>query len=112
MPGVLELVARIAPRSAGIAGRWARIVCLSLLAVGMLVAGLGPVASSAAAAATPTVDLGQAANYAVLSGASVGNTVNAAGAPFTTLRGNLGVLANSQPTGFPPGIVTGMTQVG
>jgi hypothetical protein len=48
----------------------------------------------------------------VLSGASVGNTVSADGAPHTTLRGDLGVKANSQPTGFPPGVVTGATRVG
>ena len=58
------------------------------------------------------VDLGQASTYAVLSGVSVGNTVNAAGAPHTTLRGDLGVKANSPPTGFPPGVVTGATRVG
>ena len=58
------------------------------------------------------VDLGQASTYAVLSGASVGNTVSAAGAPHTTLRGDLGVKANTQPTGFPPGVVTGTTRVG
>ena len=39
------------------------------------------------------VDLGQASTYAVLSGASVGNTVSAPGAPHTTLRGDLGVKA-------------------
>jgi len=48
----------------------------------------------------------------VLSGVSVGNTVNAAEAPHTTLRGDLGVSANAQPAGFPPGIVTGATRVG
>jgi hypothetical protein len=58
------------------------------------------------------VDLGQASTYAVLSGASVANTVSAPGAPHTTLRGDLGVKANSQPTGFPPGVVTGTTRVG
>ena len=34
------------------------------------------------------------------------------GRPHTTLRGDLGVKANAQPTGFPPGVVTGMTRVG
>jgi hypothetical protein len=58
------------------------------------------------------VDLGQASTYAVLSGASVGNTVTAAGAPFTTLRGDLGVNSTAQPTGFPPGVVTGTIRVG
>jgi hypothetical protein len=67
---------------------------------------------SAEAAPTTMVDLGTASAYAVLSGASVGNTVSAPGAPFTTLRGRLGVKANTQPTGFPPGIVTGVVDVG
>ncbi|MDQ1741240.1 MAG: hypothetical protein QOE53_2892, partial [Pseudonocardiales bacterium] len=58
------------------------------------------------------VNLGAASSYAVLSGASVGNTVSADGAPHTTLRGDLGVKANAQPTGFPPGIVTGTVNYG
>jgi len=58
------------------------------------------------------VDLGQASTYAVLSGASVGNTVSAVGAPHTTIRGDLGVKANTAPTGFPPGVVTGTTRFG
>ena len=57
----------------------------------LLAAGLGANATAAGAAVTPMVDLGQASTYAVLSGASVGNTVSAAGAPHTTLRGDLGV---------------------
>src|SRR6202035_5089605 len=77
-----------------------------------LTAVLAPAASSAAVTPTPMVDLGQASTYAVLSGASVGNTVNAPGAPFTTLRGDLGVSSAAQPTGFPPGVVTGTTRVG
>ena len=48
----------------------------------------------------------------MLSGASVGNTVGALGTPYTTLRGDLGVKADAQPTGFPPGLVTGAIQVG
>jgi hypothetical protein len=68
--------------------------------------------SSAGAATTPMVNLGTASAYAVLSGASVGNTVSAPGAPHTTLRGSLGVKANTQPTGFPPGVVTGAIDVG
>ncbi len=55
------------------------------------------------------VDLGQASTYAVLSGASVGNTATG---PVTTLRGDLGVSTAAQPTGFPPGVVTGITRVG
>ncbi len=67
--------------------------CLRLgaLAAALLVAVLGTIVPAAAAAPTPMVDLGAASTYAVLSGASVGNTVSAAGAPHTTLRGDLGV---------------------
>lgn len=51
------------------------------------------------------VDLGAAAPFAVLSGASVGNTVTG---PTTVVRGDLGVSAPAGAvTGFPPGIVTG-----
>ncbi|HEY4098872.1 MAG TPA: ice-binding family protein [Baekduia sp.] len=82
------------------------------LAACLLLAGLGIAAPSALAAPADPVDLGQAASYAALSGASVGNTVSAPGASHTTLRGDLGVKADSQPTGFPPGIVTGATHVG
>ncbi len=85
---------------------------LGATAAGLLVAVFGLAAPSALAAPTTMVDLGQASTYAVLSGASVGNTVNAPGAPHTTLRGDLGVKANAQPTGFPPGVVTGTTRVG
>ncbi len=85
---------------------WAQLVC------GLLLASLALAVTPAFAAPTAMVDLGQASTYAVLSGASVGNTVSAAGAPHTTLRGDLGVKANTQPTGFPPGVVTGTTRVG
>ena len=99
-----------AQRSDGASTRWARALFLGALAGGLLIAGFGP--ASAVAASTPMVDLGQASTYAALSGASVGNTVSAPGAPHTTLRGDLGVKANTQPTGFPPGVVTGATRVG
>jgi hypothetical protein len=79
---------------------------------GVVVASLGTVVASAAAAPTHLVDLGRAGTYAVLTGASVGNTVSAVGAPHTTLRGDLGIKASTQPTGFPPGVVTGATHVG
>jgi Ice-binding-like/Bacterial Ig-like domain len=79
--------------------------------VGLLVVGFGSAVPSALAS-TPAVNLGQAASYAVLSGASVANTVSAPGAPHTTLRGDLGVSVNAQPTGFPPGVVTGTTRIG
>jgi hypothetical protein len=90
--------ARVVRRAAGVAA----------LAAALLVGA----ASSAVAAPTPMVDLGTASTYAVLSGASVGNTVSAVGAPHTTLRGDLGVKANTDPTGFPPGVVTGTQNVG
>ncbi len=77
-----------------------------------MLAGLGPSVTSALAASTTMVNLGQASTYAVLSGASVGNTVSAPGAPYTTLRGDLGVDVSTQPTGFPPGVVTGSVNVG
>ena len=93
------------PRRGG--GGFSRRAKAFLLAVGLLTAGIGLGAPSAYAVPTDMVDLGLASTYAVLSGASVGNTVNAAGAPHTTVRGDLGVKANAQPTGFPPGVVTG-----
>ena len=74
--------------------RGAKALCLGALAAGLLIAGLGPSAPSALASSTTIVELGQASSYAVFSGASVGNTVNAVGAPHTTLRGDLGVVAN------------------
>jgi hypothetical protein len=92
--------------------RSAKVRCLAALAGALLTAVLAPAASSAAVISTPMVDLGHASTYAVLSGASVGNTVSAPGAPFTTLRGDLGVSAAAQPTGFPPGVVTGTTRIG
>lgn len=101
MPGPKSL-----SRPRGAVRRWALLACALL--VGCLTPGVSP----AAAAATPMVDLGDASTYAVISGASVGNTVGAAGTPYTTLRGDLGVKANAQPTGFPPGIVTGTKHVG
>jgi hypothetical protein len=66
-------------------------------------------APSALAASTPTVNLGQAAGYAVMSGASVTNADTGITGD-TTVRGDLG--APTQPTGFPPGVVTGTIQVG
>ena len=57
------------------------------LLLGVLGAGVAP----ALAATTPMVNLGQASTYAVLSGASVGNTVSPPAGPHTTLRGDLGV---------------------
>src|SRR4051812_49454729 len=76
---------------------------LSASAVLFLVAAVPP-SATAAAPATPMVNLGTASVYAVLSGASVGNTVSAPRTPHTTLRGSLGVKASTQPTDFPPGV--------
>ncbi|MEA2287341.1 MAG: hypothetical protein QOJ21_3384, partial [Solirubrobacteraceae bacterium] len=92
--------------------RWTKALCLGALAGGLVIGAFGPAVPSAVAASTNLVNLGQASTYAVLSGASVGNTVSAAGTPHTMLRGDLGVKANTQPTGFPPGIVTGNEDVG
>jgi hypothetical protein len=97
-----------------LSARWGRspIVLLGALAAALLLGTAAPAIPRAAAAPTALVDLGQASTYAVLSGASVGNTVNAPGAPHTTLRGDLGVKADAPPTGFPPGVVTGTIRVG
>ncbi len=51
------------------------------------------------------IDLGRAAPFAVLAGASVGNTATG---PVTVVRGDLGVFdAGGAVTGFPPGLVRG-----
>jgi hypothetical protein len=92
--------------------RWARVLRLGALAGCLLVTGFAEAAPSAVVTPATMVDLGEASTYAVLSGASVGNTVSADGAPHTTLRGDLGVKANTQPTGFPPGTYTGALNVG
>jgi hypothetical protein len=68
----------------------------------LLLAG-GLVISAPAYAAQAKVGLGTVAGYSVLGGASVTNT----GA--TTLQGNLGVSPGTLITGFPPGIVGGVT---
>ncbi|MEO9176592.1 MAG: ice-binding family protein, partial [Gaiellales bacterium] len=99
------------PRS-GARGIWTKALGLPALAGCLVVAGLWLPVAPADAAPTTMVDLGAASTYAVFSGASVGNTVSAPGAAHTTLRGDLGVVANTQPTGFPPGIVTGAANIG
>ncbi len=84
-----------------------------LLALSPLLVALALAVPGADAAPTTTmVTLGSASTYAALSGASIGNTVSAPGDPHTTLRGDLGVVANAQPTGFPPGVATGTVNVG
>jgi hypothetical protein len=77
----------------------------------LLLIGFGPGTSTASAAPTEMVDVGTASTYGGLSGASVANTVSAA-PPHTRIRGDLGVKVNAPPSGFPPGIVTGETNVG
>jgi hypothetical protein len=83
--------------------RFGRTRCLTVLAGVMLVCALA-LAPSAFAASSPTVDLGQAASYAVISGATVANTGN------STVRGDIG--AATAPSGFPPGVIVGNMQVG
>jgi ice-binding like protein/Big-like domain-containing protein len=61
-------------------------------------------ASSAFAASTSTVDLGQAAGYAIISGASVANTGS------STVRGDIG--APTTPTGLSSSVLDGNMQVG
>src|SRR5882757_11357978 len=101
---------QLAPRPRGVSSRWAKALRFGALAGCLLLAGFAIPAADAAP--TTMVNLGTASSYAVLSGASVGNTVSAPGAPHTTLRGDLGVKANTQPTGFPPGVVTGASRIG
>ena len=103
-------VVQRAPRHTG--SRWGTALRLGVLTVGLMLGLAVAAVPSAVAATTTMVDLGQASTYAVISGASVGNTVSAPGAPHTTLRGDLGVKANAQPTGFPPGVVTGASRIG
>ena len=107
-----RLDSEIVQRSGGVRPGWAKALRRAALAATLMIAGFGLAVPSAVAASTTMVDLGRASTYAVLSGVSVGNTVNAAGAPRTTLRGDLGVKAATQPTGFPPGLVTGTINVG
>ena len=84
-----------------------------LAAVGLVVFAVPTLAvpqSAARAAAAGPVALGAAASYSVLTPAAVDNTVSAPGAHHTTLRGDLG--AGGAVTGFPPGVVTGITRSG
>jgi hypothetical protein len=105
-------MAIVARRSTARASRCARVVHLGASAGCLVLSLLALVVPSAGAATTPIVGLGTSSGYAVLSGASVGNTVSAPGAPYTTLRGGLAVKPNTQPLGFPPGIVTGAIDIG
>jgi hypothetical protein len=81
---------------------------MSALVGGLVGCGLA-VAPSAFAGSTPTVDLGHAAGYAVIGGASVANT-NAGTTGDSTVRGDIG--APAQPSGFPPGVLDGTMQIG
>jgi hypothetical protein len=110
MSGAQMSPSHVDPQTCGLSSRFARAIRLGALSGCLLVAAF--VVPSADAAPTAMVDLGAASTYAALSGASIGNTVSAVGAPHTTLRGDLGVKANTQPTGFPPGVVTGAANVG
>jgi hypothetical protein len=59
------------------------------------------------AAIVATVPLGTSANYSVLAGSTVTNVNN----PGTTLSQSLGLSPGTSVTGFPPGLVTGATDV-
>jgi hypothetical protein len=117
MTGRMRRVITMIFGSGGLLGSWVKLLCLvgviaGLLIAGIVIGGLGSAIPSTYAATTTPLDLGQASSYAVLSGLSVGNTVSGVGDPYTTVRGDLGVLADTQPTGFPPGVVTGAINVG
>ncbi len=83
-----------------------RLVALATLAavVASVVAVTVP-SAPAFAASVSAIDLGRATPFAILAGASVGNTATG---PTTIVRGDLGVLAAAGlVTGFPPGQVHG-----
>jgi hypothetical protein len=82
--------------------RWIASAGLTAGAGALLLAG-GMLVSSPAYAAEAKVGLGTASTYSVLGGASVTNT----GA--TTLQGDVGVSPGTSITGFPPGIVGGVS---
>jgi hypothetical protein len=86
-------------------GGFPRQVILRRTAVALGVAAACALVSapSAFAASTPTVDLGQASGYAVISGTSVTNIND------TTVRGDIGASTQS---GFPPGVIVGTMRLG
>ncbi len=70
----------------------------SLAGISLMMAGM-----TISAAAEEPVNLGSAADFAVLAGSTVTNVV----AEGTIVTGDLGVSAGTSVTGFPPGIVIG-----
>ncbi|MET1076060.1 MAG: ice-binding family protein [Umezawaea sp.] len=73
-------------------------ISLVVLLTSALIGVAGPPSSSAA---TATIGLGSAGDFAVLAGSTITNT----GA--TTVDGDLGLSPGTAVTGFPPGVVTG-----
>jgi len=82
-------------QSAGVAASLALVLTA---AAGLLLVGAGP-----AAAAQAPVALGTTASFAVLAGSMVSNT-----GP-SVINGDLGVSPGTAVTGFPPGLVNGVT---
>lgn len=80
------------------AGVTASLALVLTAAAGLLLVGAGP-----AAAAQAPVALGTTASFAVLAGSSVSNT-----GP-SVINGDLGVSPGTAVTGFPPGLVNGVT---
>lgn len=89
--------------------RWSDSAALFAI-VGVVVSLLVVAVPATSAHAVPPVstapiDLGRAAPFAIVAGASIGNTATG---PVTVVRGDLGVLAAAGAvTGFPPGEVRG-----
>ena len=84
--------------------RWTAWGAAAAVGASMLVTAMPSPAS--AAVSPPTVNLGAGASYAVLTAATVGNTST------TVLRGDMGLTSGTAPVGFPPGVVTGVINLG